>query len=120
MILTKKQFKKIKYLMPKSRKRPVVSNYRFMCALLYMIENGCKWRALPEKYGKWHTIYMRFSRWSKKGIINQIFEKLQEMNIIDNRTEVYCLDSTSIKVHPDATGVRKESGQQSIGRSKGG
>ena len=27
-----------------------------MCAMLYIIENGCKQRALPKKYGKWHTI----------------------------------------------------------------
>ncbi|MBQ2175118.1 MAG: transposase, partial [Alphaproteobacteria bacterium] len=39
------------------RKPPEISNYQFLCALLYMIENGCKWRALPKKYGKWHTIY---------------------------------------------------------------
>ncbi|MBQ9491941.1 MAG: transposase [Firmicutes bacterium] len=37
--------------------------------MLYIIENGCKWRALPKKYGHWHTIYMRFSRWSKNDTI---------------------------------------------------
>lgn len=52
MKLTKKQFKKIEHLMPKARKKPTMSNYQFMCALLYIIENGCKWRALPKKYGK--------------------------------------------------------------------
>ena len=31
-----------------------------------------------------------------------------------------CIDSTSIKVHPDAAGALKSSGEQSIGRSKGG
>ena len=39
--------------MPIPRKPPEISNYQFLCALLYMIENGCKWRALPKKYGKW-------------------------------------------------------------------
>ena len=120
MKLTEKQFKKIEHLMPKARKKPTVSNYQFLCAMLYIIENGCKWRALPEKYGKWHTIYMRFSRWSQNGTIQRIFETLQEMNIIDNRTDVLSLDSTSIKVHPDAAGARKTNGEQSIGRSKGG
>ena len=97
MKLTKKQYRKIEHLMPIPRKPPEISNYQFLCALLYMIENGCKWRALPKKYGKWHTIYMRFNRWSKNGT-----------------------DSTSIKVHPDAAGARKSNGEQSIGRSKGG
>ncbi len=88
--------------------------------MLYIIENGYKWRTLPEKYGKWHTIYMRFSRWSQNGTIQRIFETLQEMNIIDNRTDVLCLDSTSIKVHSDASGARKTNGEQSIECSKGG
>lgn len=120
MRLTENQFAKIEHLMPVARKKPVISNYQFMCALLYIIENGCKWRALPEKFGKWHTIYMRFTRWIENGIITKIFEELQKLNIIDNRTDVLCLDSTSIKVHPDAAGVRKKHGKQSIGRSKGG
>ncbi len=120
MKLTKKQYRKIEHLMPIPRKPPEISNYQFLCALLYMIENGCKWRALPKKYGKWHTIYMRFNRWSKNGTIKRIFEKMQELNIIDVRTDTLCIDSTSIKVHPDAAGARKSSGEQSIGRSKGG
>ena len=91
-----------------------------MCALLYMIENGCKWRALPKKFGKWHSIYMKFSRWSENGTIQRIFEEMQNLNIIDIRTDTLCIDSTSIKVHPNAAGARKSKGKQSIGRSKGG
>ena len=60
------KYEKIKHLMPKARKPSVVSNYQFLCALLYIIENGCKWRA---------------------GTILRIFEQLQDMNIIDNRTD---------------------------------
>ncbi len=42
---------------------------------------------------------------------------MQKLNMIDIRSGI---DSTSIKVHPDAAGARKSSGEQSIGRSKGG
>ena len=120
MELTKKQFKKIEHLMPTQRKKSTISNYDFMRALLYIIENGCKWRALPKEYGNWHTIYVRFNRWSKNGTIDKIFEELQNKNIIEIRTEIICLDSTSIKVHPDAAGAEKSNGEQSIGRLKGG
>ena len=82
MKLTEKQFAKIEHLMPTPRRKPEVSNYDFLCALLYIIENGCKWRALPSKYGNWHTIYVRFNRWCKSGVIDRIFEALQEENII--------------------------------------
>ena len=107
-------------MLPKPRKKAKISNEQFINALIYMLENGCKWRALPEKYGKWHTVYMRFNRWSKKGIIEQIFLKLQEEKMIKIDTDILCIDSTSIKVHPDGTGALKTRGKQSIGRSKGG
>ena len=69
MQLTKIQCKKLEELIPTTRKPANVSNYKFMCAMLYIVENGCKWRALPKKYGKWHTIYVKFNRWSKNGTI---------------------------------------------------
>ncbi len=66
MKITKKQFEKIEHLMPEQRKKSTISNYDFVYAMLYIIENGCKWRALPKEFGDWHTIYVRFNRWSKK------------------------------------------------------
>jgi transposase len=103
--------------MPIVRKPAEILNYQFLCALLYMIENGCKWMTLPKKYRKWHSVYMKFNRWSKNGTIQRIFDEMQKLNMIDIRSGI---DSTSIKVHPDAAGARKSSGEQSIGRSKGG
>ena len=120
MEINRKEFEKIKNLMPIARKPTKISNQQFLNALLYMIENGCKWRAMPKKFGNWHTIYMKFSRWAKNGTIQRIFEELQKGNIVNDKNYVLCLDSTSIKVHPDATGARKTNGKQSIGRSKGG
>lgn len=60
MKISKKEFEKIKKLMPVERKPAKISNQQLLNALLYMVENGCKWRALPKKFGNWHTIYMRF------------------------------------------------------------
>ncbi|EGW99411.1 putative transposase, partial [Escherichia coli G58-1] len=33
-------------------------------------------RDLPERYGAWKTVYNRFNRWSKSGVINIIFNRL--------------------------------------------
>lgn len=119
MKLTRKQYAKIEHLIPKQRKKSTISNYDFVCALLYIIENGCKQRALPKEFGDWHTIYVRFNYWSKKGTIDRI-EEIQNKNIIDIKTEIVCIDSTTVKNHPDAAGARKSCGEQSIGRSKKG
>ena len=58
--------------------------------------------------------------WTKNGTVQKIFEKLKEQNTINIRSSIECLDSTSIKVHPDACGAKKTNGRQSIGRSNGG
>ena len=105
--------------MPVARKPATISNYQFLCALLYIIENGCKWRALPKKYGNWHSVYMKFSRWSENGTVQKIFDEMQKIGLIKTDTDVLCIDSTIIKVHPDAAGARKSSGEQDIGYSEG-
>ena len=119
MKLTKIQYKKLEGLMPIARKPAKISNYEFMCAMLYIIENGCKWRALPKKYGNWHTIYMRFSRWSKNGTISKILEAMKKQKLLNEENYILFIDSTSIKVSPDAN-KNKNNQKQSIGRSKGG
>ncbi len=118
MKLTENQIERIQAHLPIPRKPPTVEMMKFLNAVLYVIENGCKWRALPKEFGNWHTIYTRLNRWSKNGTLDKIFTALQTEGIIDIRTEFVCIDSTSIKVHPDAAGARKENGEQAIGRSK--
>jgi transposase len=73
-----------------------------------MAENGCKWRALPEKYGNWHTIYYRVKRWARQGVLDKAFAKLQEKQIIRIKIDFICMDITSVKIHPDASGALKK------------
>ena len=52
MKLTKMQHKKLGGLIPIARKQRNISNYKLIYMMLYVIENGCKWRVLPKEYGK--------------------------------------------------------------------
>ena len=108
MKLTKEQYEKIAECFPKHRKPAKISNLDILNALLYLIENGCKWKSLPKEFGDWHVIYVRVNRWAKKGILEKIFLKLQQMGIIQIKVQVISLDSTCIKVHPDGTGALKK------------
>ena len=63
---------------------------------------------LPKRFGRWHTIYTRMNRWSKNGVLDRVFEKLQAEQIVRIKIEAFALDSTSIKVHPDGTGALKK------------
>lgn len=107
MNITKEQYAKIEKYFPIQRGNVKIDNYTFINAILYIAENGCKWRALPEKYGKWNSVYQRFKRWCENGVIQRVFHALQQERIIAIKAEVLALDSTSCKLHPDAHRVLK-------------
>lgn len=118
MKLTQEHHEKIEKYLPKQRGNVKVDNLQFLNAILYVAENGCKWRALPKEYGPWHTIYMRMNRWSKNGVLDRVFAALQAEGIININVDVVCLDSTTVKVHPNACGaLKKEENKQSGGHA---
>ena len=108
MEITEEQYARIKDSLPVQRGNVSLSNLRFLNAVLYVAEHGCKWRGLPKRFGNWHTIYTRMNRWSKSGAMDRVFEKLQLEQIVRIRIEAFSLDSTSVKVHPDGTGALKK------------
>ena len=108
MEITNEQYEKIVPYLPRQRGNVSMSNLQLINAILYVTENGCKWRALPKSYGNWHTVYVRMNRWSKNGVLQRLFEALQIEGIIKIRMEAVCLDSTTVKVHPDGTGALKK------------
>ena len=108
MEITEKEYAKVSPYLPVQRGNVEVENIIFLNALLYAVENGCKWRKMPEKYGKWDTIYQRARRWSKSGVLAKVFIALQKEQLIKIRIERISLDSTSIKAHPDAHGAAKK------------
>src|SRR5487761_1634992 len=108
MEITEEQYARIKDSLPVQRGNVSLSNLQLLNAFLYVAEHGCKWRGLPKRFGNWHTIYTRMNRWSKNGVLNRVFEKLQLEQIVRIKIEAFALDSTSVKVHPDGTGTLKK------------
>jgi transposase len=108
MNITKEQYDRIAPHFPRQRGNVKIDNFTFISAILYMAENGCKWRALPDKFGNWNSVYKRFERWAENGVIQRVFAALQAEKIISVSIEILALDSTSCKVHPDAHGALKK------------
>ena len=108
MEIISEQYKQIEGYFPTQRGNVKNENLQVLNAILYVSENGCKWRALPKRFGNWHTIYMRMNRWAKNGILDRVFEALQRENTIQIRVEAVSLDSTIVKVHPDGTEAQKK------------
>jgi transposase len=112
MEITEEQYVRIKDSLPIQRGNVRLSNLQVLNAILYVAEQGCKWRELPKRFGRWHTVYMRMNRWAKNGVLDRVFEQLQLEQIVRIRIEAFSLDSTSVKVHPDGTGALKKTDRQ--------
>jgi transposase len=109
------QLAQIEHSLPRQRGNVSLSNLQMVNAILYVAENGCKWRSLPKRFGNWHTIYTRLNRWSKNGVLERVFEQLQLSQIIRVTIEAMSLDSTIVKVHPDGTGALKKTDRKRSG-----
>jgi transposase len=110
MEISPEQFARIEPFLPRQRGNVSHENLNVVNAILFVAENGCKWRALPKRFGNWHTIYTRMNRWAKAGVLDRLFAQLQREQMIRIKIEAVSLDSTIVKVHPDGTGALKKTG----------
>jgi transposase len=91
-------------------------NRLFINAVFWIAKTGAPWRDLPERFGKWNSIFQRFNRWCKAGVFQTIMTKLQDADL-----EVLLLDSTTIRAHQHAAGAKGSSAEhEALGRSRGG
>src|SRR5437867_11295394 len=117
MEITEAQYRLIEHCLPIQRGNVSLSNLRVLNAILYVAEQGCKWRGLPKRLGNWHTIYTRMNRWSKAGVLDRVFARLQSEQIITLK-----LEAVSLGQHDGQGASRwdrgfKKNGPQAIGKS---
>jgi len=70
-MLSDAQWERIKDLLsgkPTDKGGRAADNRLFVEAVLDVARTGCPWRDLPPEFGKWHSVYVRFSRWQKFGV----------------------------------------------------
>ena len=102
--VTDEQWEKIKELLPpKKTGRPFKNLRNTFNGILWVMCTGASWRDIPERYGKWNTIYKCFAHWSNLGIFEKIFEKLSSENDFSELS----IDSTYVKAHKAAAGAKK-------------
>lgn len=47
-------------------------------ALRYLVDNGCKWRALPADFPPWKTVYGFFTRWGRDWVFHHLLRTLHQ------------------------------------------
>jgi transposase len=102
MEITPSQFAQVEHCLPTQRGNVCLANLDVLNAILYVAEHGCKWRALPQRYGNWHTVYTRMNRWSRNGVLDRVFEQLQRSNIVRVRIEAVGLEPVPEDAPADA------------------
>ena len=78
-------------------------NRLFVEAVLYRYRAGIPWRDLPERFGKFRSIHPRFTRWSRTGVWERVFQVLADD--VDN--EYAAIDATIVKAHQHSQDLRK-------------
>lgn len=63
---------------PDGRGRPRAVDLREVVnAILYVLHEGCRWRALPHDFPAWPTVYWYFARWTDDGTLLRIQDTLR-------------------------------------------
>jgi transposase len=103
--ITDDNWNRIKDLLPGREGDPGVTaqdNRLFINAVLWIAKTGAPWRDLPDRFGKWNSVWRRFDRWARKGVWERVFRELQDPDL-----EWLLLDSTVVRAHQHAAGAKK-------------
>jgi len=64
---------------PRNDGRPRLHGYReILNGTLYVLRNGCSWRALPHDFPTWQTVYHYFRLWRISGLWERLLTSLRE------------------------------------------
>ena len=86
-----------------------------MEGILFRMRTGVPWRDVPDSFGDWSAIYRRFNLWSKKGILEFVFNSLKD----DADFEWSFIDGSIVKAHQHSTGAATDE-NEGIGKSVAG
>jgi transposase len=99
--LTDEQWQRLQSVLPPQKgRRSDLGDREFIDAVLYRAKTGVPWRDLPERFGPWHNVYNRFSRWTRRGVWKRIYKALQVR--VDKTGSI--VDGSNVRAHQDASG----------------
>ena len=100
------------------KRRKMTNLSRTLNGIWWILTTGAQWRALPEEYGKWNSVYRCFNRWCKKGCWTYWLESL--VLEFEEELPMRMIDASHIKAHQDSTKHPSSAESQHLGKTKGG
>ena len=115
LMLTDRTWGKLEYALRRAGARITKGTRKIVEAILWRLRTGAPWRDLPPIFGPASTVWGRYIRWCKSGVMREVFVTLR--GALD--LEWCAWDSSYIKAHQHAHGARR--GRiVDLGRSRGG
>ena len=109
--LTSEQWERLEPMLPKRALggRPRVDDRVVINGVLWVLRTGAPWRDMPERYGKWPTVYSRFQRWRKAGVWDRLLAEVQASSDRAGELDwnVHFVDGTIVRAHQHAAGAKK-------------
>jgi transposase len=87
-----------------SQGEPGHDDRKFLEAIHYFTVHSITWRALPEEFGKWNSVWKRFWRLSRSGVFEAFFQMLAECSETAHLIQFF--DSTTARAHVSAAGAK--------------
>ena len=120
--LTDQEWRILDLLLPDRGERgpPIPDKRRTVNGILWVLRTGAPWRDLPERYGNWNSVFVRFTRWSKSGVWDAAFETLASSWAPTSRQGTCDQFHHSAGAPACSRRKRGNQNQEALGRSRGG
>ena len=78
--LIDEEWKIVEKTLPPEKKtgRPQIEARAAFNGILWILKSGAPWRFLPEKYGKWNSVYKKFRQWTEAGVFESLTQNKAE------------------------------------------
>jgi len=90
--------------------------YLVLESILFVLTEGCSWRAIDRPQARWNSVYQYFRRWCLRGILRKVLTQFGP----ELAPGWHFVDSTHVKVHADGSNPAGGQASQAMGRTKGG
>jgi putative transposase of IS4/5 family DUF4096 len=90
--------------------------YVVLESILFVLTEGCSWRAIDRPQARWNSVYQYFRRWCQRGTLQKVLAQYGP----ELAPGCFFVDSTHVKVHADGSNPAGGQAPQAMGRTKGG